>query len=400
MYSADQVRHPYVVKRKVTSLGDTPQAGDLAITVSTVGQPYPKIAVMEYQSGNGESTRSDIIELKNIEYINAKAGYSRKLKRLELDLDSNVNAGAVKVGADYMFRITLYGLGIGGGEVSISRMIGPYTAETSDTKADVFSALLDSFNDNFKKEHMKYVVAKVTGSGNSAKLVIEEAPVVFKLGKTSGNPLNFAVVTTPVEDLNDEAWGSVTDTTTTNNNVVPNGVKVADMEHFYMGERMANVHQWNSPYSFTPLADPTKTYETVDICYFYKGNNEDIQHSRKMISLFLDADSGITGAQIIALLAPSSASTVIDSLAVDSSTLALPKAAGTGNIQVTADAPWTATVAAGATSWLSIAPASGDDDVTMVVTVTANSAAARNGDITLTNGLITKTVTVTQASGA
>lgn len=304
MYSADQVRHPYIVKRKVEALGETPNAGDLAIKISDGNQPYPQLAVFDYFTGNQEITRADIIELKNIEYINVKAGYKRKLKKLEISFDPSVGGGKPIPGQEYMFRITMYGLGIGGGEVSISRMIGPHIAAAGDTNLTVMNSLLSSFNDNFKREYKQYVKAEVTGADATAKLLIEEVPVPFVLGKTGGNPIDFAVVTTPIEAVDYLPWGKVTNITKNNTNTVPNGVKVADMEYFYAGEKMGNVHQGNSPHSFVPLADPTKVYETVDICYFFKGNNEDTQHSRKMISLFLDPASDVTGADIKALLMP------------------------------------------------------------------------------------------------
>ena len=77
----------------------------------------------------------------------------------------------------------------------------------------------------------------------------------------------------------------------------------------------------------------------------------------------------------------------------DPASLAFEKAGGNETITVTANVAWTAT---SDVSWLTVAPASGTNNGTITVTATENGVDARNATITITDGTITKTVSVTQ----
>ena len=73
--------------------------------------------------------------------------------------------------------------------------------------------------------------------------------------------------------------------------------------------------------------------------------------------------------------------------------LTFEKEAGNETISVTANVAWTASSDA---DWLTIDPASGTNNGTITVTATENGVDARNATITITDGTITKTVSVTQ----
>jgi len=96
----------------------------------------------------------------------------------------------------------------------------------------------------------------------------------------------------------------VEDTTASNvgtDNVITNGRMTADMEWFYIGERADIFRGMGYPDNFTTkyLADPYKEYNFIDICYYYAGNNEDIQKSQKFITLAVPTDSPYSAAGIV-----------------------------------------------------------------------------------------------------
>ena len=69
--------------------------------------------------------------------------------------------------------------------------------------------------------------------------------------------------------------------------------------------------------------------------------------------------------------------------------------AGNSNVSVTSNVSWSAT---DNQSWISLSPASGTNNGTIVVSVTANTgSSSRSGTVTVTGGSITRNVTVTQS---
>jgi hypothetical protein len=84
-------------------------------------------------------------------------------------------------------------------------------------------------------------------------------------------------------------------------------------------------------------------------------------------------------------------------LSIDKTAIDAAHTAGTYSVAVTSNATWSATVNAGAT-WCTVAPASGEGNGAVAVSVAENPAIAnRNATITIVAGALNKTVTVTQA---
>lgn len=305
-YTVDQVRHFYIATGLVTELENDSPAGSLVIKSNKLTHsPYEPVAWLEYVSPNGENgniaVRSDLIPLNNIDYISSQAPKSRPLKRVKVSL-----IGLPVVGEDYAFRITFRGLGYGGDEVIYSKTIGSHRVTANDTAATIMASLNTMVALAFKSEPSKMIKSTVVGND----LIFEEVLQPFVLGKSVGRPVDFEISFLTIST--DEVWGTATDTTATNSNKVKNGRTVADMEWFYMGER-ADQRREDTQWSFFKtqlLADPTKEYNLVDICYHYKGNNEDVQHSRKIITIAFTADSGITINVIKALVATNASATV------------------------------------------------------------------------------------------
>ena len=73
------------------------------------------------------------------------------------------------------------------------------------------------------------------------------------------------------------------------------------MEWFYIGERADQFRGMGYPDNFETiyLANPSKRYNFIDIHYFYAGNEEDIQKSKKYITLAIPTDGAYTAANLV-----------------------------------------------------------------------------------------------------
>jgi hypothetical protein len=126
---------------------------------------------------------------------------------------------------------------------------------------------------------------------------------------------------------------------------------------------------------------------------FNSGSNSQI------MVIFQDGMGGtsyIDDVQLFALSGPASPA----SLSATPTTISLPATAGTSNITVTSNIAWTAV--SDQTAWLTVAPASGSGNGTVVATALANSTtSARTAHVTLSGtGVTSQTVTINQAAAA
>lgn len=81
----------------------------------------------------------------------------------------------------------------------------------------------------------------------------------------------------------------------------------------------------------------------------------------------------------------------------DKSSLTFDATAGSQTVTITSNVNWTAS---SDQSWLSVSPTSGSNDGVLTVTTQANPGEPRSATITLTNGTLTTTISVTQAGGS
>ncbi len=297
-FSTDQVRQLYTVLTKGTSpLANTAAAGTVAIKYNEEDVWFEYVTP-NGNFGNNGVVRSDLINKKNVELVVATPPKSRPLKRQVVSLDPNINGGAPVVGQEYILRYTFYNIGMGGPENQYIKNGGAYRVKTGDTAATLMAALKALSDKNFSREAYPYVTTTVSGN----TLVIEEYPQPWVLGKKQAGMVDFQVQTVPiVTDGGYYPWGVVTDTTATNDNVVTNGKTTADMEWFYYGERGDYFRQagWPDNFDAKYLVDPSKEYNFVDIQYFYAGDTEDVQKSKKYITLAIPTDSTYTVATVI-----------------------------------------------------------------------------------------------------
>jgi hypothetical protein len=132
--------------------------------------------------------------------------------------------------------------------------------------------------------------------GTSTGIVIEEVPQPWVLGKRQADQIRFSVHTVPINvDGSPVPWGTVTDDTANSSVTINNGKMVADMEWFYIGERADQFRGVGYPDNFETkyLANPSKAYDFIDIQYYYSGDAEDVQRSKKMITLAIPTDAEV-----------------------------------------------------------------------------------------------------------
>lgn len=124
--------------------------------------------------------------------------------------------------------------------------------------------------------------------GTLTGIVIEEVLQPWVRGKRQAAPVNFDTFTLPIKtEDGEQPWGIVTDITKDNVNTVGNGRMVADMEWFYIGERADQFRGYGYPNNFETnyLADASKAYKFINIDFYYSGDVEDVQRSKKTLTI-------------------------------------------------------------------------------------------------------------------
>jgi hypothetical protein len=309
-FSENSTRHFYVLGSGVTvpkstfiegSSGkvlDINVPGDLAICTLEPGTGTEMF--FKYVSPNGDNgantiVRSPLIPLSKVNYVTIRKPVYRDLQTYQVILDPLVNGGNPVVGQDYILRFVFYGLAIGGQEVQYIKEGGAYRVRTGDTASTVYKALIDLAILNFSREPYPLVEFGPAGA-TPANITVTAVEQPWVLGKRQGTPLQFKVECVPIRDAGanlEIPWGVVTDVTLAGDKPTAtsifNGKVIADMEWFYVGGRADHQRQWTYPDNFDTryVAESSLKYDTVDIDFYFSGDNEDVQKSRIVLSLAL-----------------------------------------------------------------------------------------------------------------
>jgi hypothetical protein len=221
-----------------------------------------------------------------------------KTKKATVTLPKNITP---TIGQDYVIRVKVNGYYAPANEPSLFQFgVVHVTSETKSEEA-FYKAMADSLNANVNKGENK--LFNITGS--AAGLVIEEADRsnTYKRGKVSIKPLNFEVYCGEVNALVDSAngiyetmtWGKVE--WAYGSVLYSNSFAIADMEHFYMGER-GDVYRDNvarigldTEYMITP--SNSIMYDTLDIHYAFTDTGTESYRSEKDIIIVGNVASDI-----------------------------------------------------------------------------------------------------------
>ena len=130
-------------------------------------------------------------------------------------------------------------------------------------------------------------------NGTYTGIVIEEVEQPWRLGTMPQTRVEFiAIPDTIIYSGEEVAWGEepvqIAGSTT-----IGNGKKVADMEYFYHGERGDYNREaaWPNNWPLVTQIDPSKSYDLIDIHWYWIGNNHAIQRSEKDLTLAFDSTS-------------------------------------------------------------------------------------------------------------
>ena len=300
----NQATQFYVANSLKTAVNNLTTAGDILVKATSDGS-----SIYFQQMGAGGIVRSDLIDVRNITYGKATSANAlvEPLMTANVTLDPRVNEGNPIPGEDYILRLTFDGyVGISP-EDSQYWKYGVVKAYKGMTASDFYKKMAFSIVKNMSREAVEFVTVELLSSDSDGNIKNKVVRVPFKesdftdtytgikiceevssgwlLGTRQLKRNTFSVGFCKVLDDTDyKFWGIVN---YGNGSVIKDGLKVADMEYFFMGERGDQYRMVGFP-DYVPtkyLVDPTKEYDLINIHYFYTGSNESSQKSEKDIIL-------------------------------------------------------------------------------------------------------------------
>lgn len=299
-FSTNQFRHLYVAKNFKSNPVEVSSIGDIAV----VADENKSHMYFQYMSPGG-LVRSDLINIKNVEYIKYVPAdkMQKTLKAFNVSLNPEVNGGAPISGQDYILRIAFSNY-IGLSEEDQYFKYGMVHAYAGMDAPTFYKKLAISLAKNFSRESetlLKFYLGEtevtpftkeedLKGNTEEAVTIIEQEQHWVR-GKKEQVSLNFMVYPTTITYEGDEVvWGKVENVSEESGITVSNGKTIADMEYFYMGERGDIYRDMGAPntYDTQYLVDPTATYDVLEIHYSYVGANESVQKSEKDITIVGD----------------------------------------------------------------------------------------------------------------
>lgn len=315
VFSTNQVRHFYVVKSVQGTANTTDgivteasNKGTIALKTNADGHNL----YFQYK-GASNLMRTDIINIDNILYakaISPKANTQKMHQKVAIvKLDSTVNEGKPMGGQDYILRICINPyIGMSGEEPYFK--YGAVHAMKNMSTGKFYTKLAASLYKNFSRELGEMlsfsvdgnVVARVRTDSNGDEVLVDDTGADITVADTYADGVaisevrqewtrgikeetrvDFTVTPTTVTYEGDEVtWGTVT---VSENGIIGNGRKIADLEYFCMGERGDQYRNIGWPNSIPTeyLVDPEKSYYIFEIHYAHVGANEGPQKSEKDI---------------------------------------------------------------------------------------------------------------------
>lgn len=332
VFSTNQARHLYVAK--------TLASGSNLVPTSKVGEILPKADTskstlwFQFMSPGG-LVASDKIDLSKV--VSAKATKSTKMEknldRFKLTLSPEVNEGNPIGGQDYLLRLSFMQY-VGISPEDQYWRYGMVHAVTGMSKSKFYKMLAKSLAVNLSRDDIELVTIYVHSAATTSKegfdaqgfmkvtpqttdngasdktnsyyngtsivddidsIEIEQVAQPWNLGTMPQTYIPFLVQPTTVISNGDALiWGTVEKVASVNK--VTNGHEIADLEYFCMGERGDIKRNVGFPYvvKTTYLVDPTKSYDTLDITFYWNGDGEDVQKSQRTITIVADDTSANT----------------------------------------------------------------------------------------------------------
>ena len=254
----------------------------------------------------GDLQRSDLFKKCNVMDVRMTdaADLVHKMKKVEVTLASLNGSNAPIVGQDYILNVAIHDYV--SMDYNTTKVKYGVARATTTTASDLYKAIAVSLAKNFKREPVKLIKVFLKGingevdgskkaseiTGTATAIVIEEAEQPWRRGAAPQEFVNFEVnpSTVYVQALNDDlVWGTVTDVTASNTNVLPNSKKVADMEWFFHKERGDKYGEMCWPWNVDTvyMVDPANAngYSFVDIHFYFEGNSHNVGKSEKTLTI-------------------------------------------------------------------------------------------------------------------
>ena len=313
-FSTNQVRHVYVANSLKSNAAGVTALGDLAVIQAKDHNGTATKGFYLLTKGYGGLTRSDIVEEGKIEYVTstaaAKMAHKKKQYTLSLANESSLwssNAVTEKFANQDILVRMYFKQYISIGEEDTYQKYGVVHTYTGMTKAKFMDTLYNSLVANMSREDDKMVEFELTGKSqagaatNSSTIVIKEKEPDWVLGVRQQAWTNFEVTASKAEIDGAEVNVFTTDAnlfipSDFNGGTVSNSKVIADLEYFAMGDR-ADLYRnlgWPNVRPSKLLVDPEAAngYDLVDIVYYFSGPVEDVQRSRKQMTIVAPAGSG------------------------------------------------------------------------------------------------------------
>lgn len=296
IYTTNSVRHFYVLKSKKDQISDLTNPGDYMLTEA------PNNKLHFQYVGMGGKISSDLIDPKTITHVKSTTGKSTYNNKVTVTLPENAS---VVAGQDYVIRVKVLSHYSPAQEAAMFQFgVVHANNEMVKTTSKFWEALAKSLEANLDKGEEK--LFEITPS--ETNLIIEEIPQTknYKRGSISVKPVNFEVYTSESTLHFTDAeggegyyetmlWGETTEGKGAEETT--NAYKIADMEHFYHGER-GDVYRdsvakigWDTKYM---VDDFSKNYDTLDIHFAFVDTGTESYRSEKDITLVSNVSGLIT----------------------------------------------------------------------------------------------------------
>ena len=323
LFTVNQVNQVYVAKRKVDNpLTKNSTVGDVYVGAVKGVDNCNKSIYIQHR-GPGGITRSDLIDLDKILYatITPADAMAKSLKEYRLKLsadamDADDNTKVIK-GQDFILRIKLdHYIGISP-EDSEYWKYGMVHTGPNVTVAKFWTEMAKSILRNMTREAVKFISLYPITTSNSTDSVgsteLDLTNVETQMASATGLAIRevepdwildlkqqkiMHIEVTPVAFEYDGTtlyWADgqsydkkleAVDSGVT----IPNGKLTADYEYFFHGERGDQYRMIGWP-DYIPtkyMVDPSKTYDYLQIHFYYRGDNEAVQKSEKDITILCE----------------------------------------------------------------------------------------------------------------
>lgn len=293
IFTTNSVRHFYVLKSKKTSVEGLTTAGDYLVSTTQDGKKY-----FQYM-GEGGLIFSDLIDPKTITHIKYTAGESTPTSKITVTLPAKAS---IVAGQDYVIRIKVLSHYSPAQEAAMFQFgVVHANNDMVKTPKKFWEALAKSLNANLNKGEEKLFDITVPEAGTSLEIKEIAQTKNYKRGSISVKPVNFEVYTSEstlyfAGEEGSEGyyetmlWGITKHEDST---PIPNAYKIADMEHFYHGER-GDVYRdsvakigWDTKYM---INDFSVNYNTLDIHFAFVDTGTESYRSEKDITLVSTSD--------------------------------------------------------------------------------------------------------------